>query len=568
MKARSSFSLPLLTGILLAFILLTLFSESARADFRPSMLQVKKPSQVQKTSPRPVLMRRSTTTVRLWDGRGELGKEHFQCLNNVVTSVPSVEKMKQWWVQWSTNDAGFSKAVYQVSLFPFPESAESWKSPPGLLKTGAIQKISGTGNQPLFSIDLAALMPGKMGAASIKKIAPQKMLQPRFSSSPASPSIAAKPLSPAAARSVQLKRPELKQVPTKPVLHNLARKEPFAVTFYVRIITLNAAGKPVATPSKAATLHLSTPGGSNFVWYGDPNPNVATPEIHAPAIKIASYEPFQPAMSDWDRNYIVTKDMPMFGYTKGQELFFPRDDGSKGGWEAVKDSVGSVVGFVTESINRVANAYNSLKQKALNLAISLAKNTVGCGETCQQAFTFGLDYGLAAMGMPPSLPDFDAMMSMGKDYLIAEIASEASPYLSENDVRKAVNYLESEVRKTADNGADGSKWLKLNPRFQYHDAVLMLEVSNPTGKVTDKISCCIRQSKEVFYFPFDKKNYFISIPPIKPGQTLRIPVLLRPNNVQCNNGKGMLMSDWNKMMEKPALLQVFPGNNEQVLIKR
>lgn len=69
---------------------------------------------------------------------------------------------------------------------------------------------------------------------------------------------------------------------------------------------------------------------------------MATPEIHAPAIKIASYEPFQPAMSDWDRNYIVTKDMPMFGYTKGQELFFPRGDGSKGAWEAVKDAVGSV----------------------------------------------------------------------------------------------------------------------------------------------------------------------------------------------------------------------------------
>lgn len=230
---------------MLAFILLTLFAQSARADFRPSILQVKKPAQVQKTFPRSILMRNSTTTVRLWDGRGELGKEHFQCLNNMVTSVPSVKKMKQWWVQWSTNDSGVAKAVYQVSLFPFPESVENWKSPPGLLKTGSIQKVSGTGNQPLFSIDLATLMPGSSGSASIKKSSSQKKLQSRLSSSSASPSIAAKPLSPASGRVVQLKRPELKPAPSKPVLYNLARKEPLAITFYVRIITLNAAGKPV-----------------------------------------------------------------------------------------------------------------------------------------------------------------------------------------------------------------------------------------------------------------------------------------------------------------------------------
>lgn len=45
-------------------------------------------------------------------------------------------------------------------------------------------------------------------------------------------------------------------------------------------------------------------------------------------------------------------------------------------------------------------------------------------------------------------------------------------------------------------------------------------------------------------------------------------ILLRPNNAQCNDGKGMLMPQWNAMMEKGVLLQLFHGKNEQILVKQ
>ncbi len=511
------------------------------------------------------LLPSSKTTVLLWDGRGEPGKEHFQCRPEVrvhIGSESAEKQLEKWWVSWSTEQTGFAKAIYQVSMFPFPSGFDNWQSPPGLLKTGTIQKWSGTGQQPFFTIDLSVSLSGQ-GASTAKTLAPTlkkqqfKQKQPLTLQKKSLPTLT----------KVTQKKPEYQQSDTTPRFKRTA-EIPRAYSLYVRIITVDNKNNLTATPSQPAIMRLSTPGSSQFTWYGDPNPNPERPDIHAPEISIVSYEPFQPYMSDWDRHFIVTKDMPMFGYSKDDEIFFPRDDGSKNAGEVLTDAWESLVGLVKDCINRVADAYDDLKQKALELAISLAKNTVGCGDNCQKAFKLGLDYGMAAMGMPPSIPNFDDMMSLGKEYLVAQIASEVSLYLSEDDVTQVINHLESKVRKTAQNGADGSKWLRLNPKYQYRDAMLLLEVSNPTAKATDAISCLLHQQKEAFYFPFQPKDYYINIPPLKPEQTIRIPILLRPNNVQCNDGKGMLMDQWNAMMDKGVLLQLYPGHNEQILIKQ
>jgi hypothetical protein len=542
-------SLTLLFTVLLLLFSLQQSGLAQTGSFH-SKLKLKKNNTLQETErpmPSGSLIPKSSTTVCLWDGRGEFGKEHFQCLPEVrvQTGNASAEVLlEKWWVSWSTEQTGFAKAIYQVSMFPFPSGYDNWQSPPGLLKTGTVEQWSGKGQQPFFTIDISSSLSGGKTRVA-EKLSPVQQ-KPDFAR----------------------KQPLTLQQSTKQARLKRSGDMPRAYSIYVRIITLDRNNNLTATPSQAAVMHLSTQGTSQFIWYGDPNPNPERPAVHAPVIHIVSYDHFQPNLSDWDRQFIVTRDMPMLGYSKDDEIFIPHDDGSKSGWEAITGAIGNLAGFATDCINRVADAYNGLKQKALNLAISLAKKTVGCGQTCQDAFNLGLNYGMTVMGMPPTLPNFDAMMSLGKEYLIAQVAAEVSPYLSEDDVSKAIDYLESEVRKTADTGTDGSQWLRLNPKYQYHDAMLLLEVSNPTAKVTDAISCLIHQQKEAFYFPFQPKDYYINVPPIKPGQTIRIPVLLRPNNVQCNNGKGMLMPQWNTMMKKGVLLQVYPGRNVQILVKQ
>jgi len=557
---------------LLAMLLLQLFglqqSASAQSLQSISKLKLKEAAASQKIEqlrPSRRFLQQSSTTVRLWDGQGELGKEQFRTLPEVrihLGSESAASRLEKWMVSWSTEQTGFTKVLYQVSMFPFPSGFKNWQSPPGILKTGTVEKWSGTGEQPIFTIDLSTIFSGS-GLTTTKIL---KTIQQKKNLSLQQPQTLKKN-SLKKAVDLQPSKPKLQQSNLKPRF-TAATEAPRAFSIYVRIITLNNAKNLVAAPSEPAVMHLSTPGDSQFAWYGDPNPNPEQVELHAPEIRILSYKHYQPYLSDWSRNFIVTKDMPVFGYSKGDKIFIPRDDGTRSGWEAVTGAIGDLAGFVADCVNRVSDAYNSLKQKALNLAISLAKNTVGCGSTCQNAFSFGLNYGLVVMGMPPSLPNFDEMMSMGKDYLIAKIAAETSLYLSEDDVAQAINYLESEVRKTADNGSSGNQWLRLNPDFQYHDAVLLLEVSNPTPTKTDQITCRINQFRKAFYFPFEPKEYYISIPPVNPGDTIQVPVMLRPNNVQCNNGKGMLMSDWNRMMENGVLLQVYPGKNEQILVKQ
>jgi len=557
---------------LLAVLLLQLFglqqnvaAQSLQSISKLKLKETASSQKIERLRPSRQFLQQSSTTVRLWDGQGELGKEHFRTLPEVrihIGSESAASRLEKWMVSWSTEQTGFTKVLYQVSMFPFPSGFNNWQSPPGILKTGTIEKWSGTGEQPIFTIDLSTILSGS-GLTLSKTLKP---FQQKNNLSLKQPQTLQKS-SLKKATDLRPSKPKLLQSTLKPGF-TVATDTPRAFSVYVRIITLNSNNNLVAAPSESAIMHLSTPGDSQFTWYGDPNPNPERVELHAPEIRILSYEHYQPYLSDWSRNFIVTKDMPVFGYSKGDKIFIPRDDGSQSGWEAVTKAIGDLASFVADCVNRISDAYNSLKQKALNLAISLAKNTVGCGTTCQNTFSFGLNYGLVVMGMPPSLPNFDEMMSMGKDYLVAKIAAETSLYLSEDDVAQAINYLESEIRKTAENDSGGGQWLRLNPDFQYHDAMLLLEVSNPTSTKTDQIACRINQFRKAFYFPFDPKEYYINIPPVNPGQTIQVPIMLRPNNVQCNNGKGMLMSDWNKMMENGVLLQVFPGNNEQILVKQ
>lgn len=77
---------------------------------------------------------------------------------------------------------------------------------------------------------------------------------------------------------------------------------------------------------------------------------------------------------------------------------------------------------VKSGVDWVSEAYNSLKSAVVD---GLASVACGGDETCRMAISAGLDIGLAAMGVPPSLPNFDELVDGGFDYLASEIASQA-----------------------------------------------------------------------------------------------------------------------------------------------
>lgn len=78
--------------------------------------------------------------------------------------------------------------------------------------------------------------------------------------------------------------------------------------------------------------------------------------------------------------------------------------------------------FAKGGVDWVSEAYKNLKSAVVD---GLAGIACGGDEYCKMAISAGLDIGLAAMGMPPSLPNFDELMDGGFDYLAGEIAAQA-----------------------------------------------------------------------------------------------------------------------------------------------
>lgn len=75
--------------------------------------------------------------------------------------------------------------------------------------------------------------------------------------------------------------------------------------------------------------------------------------------------------------------------------------------------------FFVDAVNWVSKAYAALKSEVINLVAQFVPAAL-CDKSC---IGFALDATLAALGIPPSLPNFDQLMEQGLDYL-AETALE------------------------------------------------------------------------------------------------------------------------------------------------
>lgn len=75
--------------------------------------------------------------------------------------------------------------------------------------------------------------------------------------------------------------------------------------------------------------------------------------------------------------------------------------------------------YLMDAVNWVSSTYAALKAEVINLVAQFVPASL-CDQSC---IGFALDATLAALGIPPSLPNFDQLMNQGLDYL-AETAME------------------------------------------------------------------------------------------------------------------------------------------------
>jgi hypothetical protein len=130
------------------------------------------------------------------------------------------------------------------------------------------------------------------------------------------------------------------------------------------------------------------------------------------------------------------------------ELICPPKPSAKGWLE-------SVVDFVTDAVNWVSSAYSDLKNTVVSFVANFVPSSL-CDKSCLGTL---LDAGLAAMGIPPSLPNFDQLVNEGLDYLAAEaVAQLGIPQevydqipegLSEDLMKQAIQDAEKEWKEKA-----------------------------------------------------------------------------------------------------------------------
>ncbi|MEW6622965.1 MAG: hypothetical protein AB1420_07550 [Bacillota bacterium] len=330
--------------------------------------------------------------------------------------------------------------------------------------------------------------------------------------------------------------------------------------YYIRVVPVVASydGNYKGYPSDTRSVLYGEPGERFQPYF--PDYDRLTVEYVAPAVKIKSYQPIQFEDPNWVYRFVVYKDpgdKPIFPgvsnltwrdlYHVGQKLDLTPQPEKKGFWDHVGDFFSSVFNFITGVLNWVSNAWDSIKATCINI---VAAAIPFCGDTCKAGLNMALNAGLAALGIPPSIPNFEQLLEGGVEYLAATIAEEAG--VPADVVKAGLDKLLDEAEgagSKANNGQPplGLDFIKLDPDFQYRNATLNIVLTNTAGKPTTPGTLIIIDADQWAKDVFRPVNN-IPVPSLKPGQTLRIPVYLVENNDYFNlsitNPLPLPMNEW------------------------
>lgn len=197
----------------------------------------------------------------------------------------------------------------------------------------------------------------------------------------------------------------------------------------------------------------------------------------------------QAGFTVWDM--LAANHMSGVGYggvaKRGKGFCVPPSSGDDDGWvESFFDSFGSVLTGVIDGIGQLVNYTANLWEEIQDAVVDVAASAVdsvgiidcGQGSTCRAALETGLEIGLASMGLPPSLPNFEELIDHGVDYLAAQVAAQAgvpsvvADYASDK-AQKFVKEVVEDLKKS--HSMPGlPDWLVADLRFE--PAVLTVEV--------------------------------------------------------------------------------------------
>lgn len=316
--------------------------------------------------------------------------------------------------KWQAPDAAAYEWRWQVSLFPFPASAEA--PPPALLSEGPVP----VNPERVFYVNLASFPPLGAAAKSGK------------TGGAAQTAAVVKPSAPA--------QPASRVLPPKSPTTGVKTEPPgvidTAVDFHIRIVPMKA-GKPAGAPSNTVIAHY-LPGA-------DPAQAAASEAISAESarkqklaemnqqalvykIDVLSFEP--PTFPSRYGCVIVVKNPyynklghPLMIFKPGEEYCPKKDPATQQkSWD---EKAWQVIEGYGHAWNGLAWFYDKAKVYVASLFAEvivpcslLKKLDEGAVSTCQdiakEVAGAAIDVGLTAAGVPPTIPDLEGMSQLAK----------------------------------------------------------------------------------------------------------------------------------------------------------
>lgn len=442
------------------------------------------------------------------------GPEFKFWLDRVDLDWRATDKSKNLTFRWSTETKNVKSAIWQVTIHRYSPDLKKWETPSGLVASGKVSEIPGAGKTKEFKVDFNQFAP-KPGTT--KQILPLKSKKLDFFIKQNTSKKPAK-FTPV---STKLGQSAVKTKSKPPTAMHLV--------YYVRIVPLNAQGQRTGLPSAAVEVNYGDPPPQPYVdmsyaaqsnsGYSDPSVPANAPELNHPDASIDAYAPIQKDQPGKIYHYIVSDNVPdFFGIMKpGDKLDLTPHKEDKSWLDHIGDFFKSVVSFAEGALNWVATAYADIKSFAVSWA----------PEGLQGVLSAGLDIGLAAIGIPPTIPNFDELTSMGTDYLVKTAAEYAGvdPALAEMAVGEFMKATESQ----ANCGGNAAIWLKPDPDYYYRPAYMTIQVKNNSDKVTDQVTMNVmaepvgdkdaQEHGETVYY-----TACAFVPTLQPGESLSVPV--------------------------------------------
>ncbi len=488
-------------------------------------------------------------------------------------------------------DTNASYAMWQVSSVPFGGDVSF--NPACLLMSGKANG-SGTPNEPFeFGIDFSSLKP-KIENVTLSPFENLLNQEPVFTA-PFSPQgldqqpvqVVSQPQWGAGAFGLGGTSPAIS---FDPCAQNVSAEG--VITYYVRVIPMNN-GQAAGSPSNTVKLTYDPNGEIKITFPASP----PIPQETYYDIEILNFTGVHVPEQIYAYCVVVVENNNLlFSYKPGDVLCPEKFTG--GSKNDLLGAIEDAVNFISDLYNKISDWVVELVDKLNPMCIQakLASSTIKVGEkevkdACHYIAAAVVAAAKTYVGLPPSLPNYDQLVNMGKENLVELAAQELEdngvpcPEQCKDVIRKGIEVTAEEIKKNMSNSscvgeaeahANGYEPLclppgvvtKPDPRGQPAPAIVEVKVTrrpNTTGANFPEPKSCAVQIKapainlshvgEIWGSEagFDwtgttiEGNLFdgtSAFPSLAPGESTTFPIILNPASYWLSGHKEFVKKGW------------------------